>query len=116
MELQDEKLKDILSHSKLELPFLDFDNCVMQRIQEFEIKKKKAEKNKFFGHLSFLFGTLFGIVINYILSERISLAPVSDQTQEFMTLCIQLMYVLLIVLFADKILKLLNMDVKKLFK
>lgn len=116
MESEDRRLKELMSYSKLDLPFSDFDKRMMQRIQEFESKKKRAEKNKFFGHLCFLFGTLFGILINYILSERIYLTPVSNQTQEFISVCVQLMYVLLIVLFADKILKLLNMNVKNLFK
>lgn len=72
MESEDKKIKELLSYSKLELPFSDFDNRMMQCIQEFEKKKKAAEKNNFFGHLCFLCGTLFGLAINYILSERIS--------------------------------------------
>lgn len=47
MELQDKIIKEIVSYSKLELPFSDFDQRMLQRIKEYEVRKKLAEKIDF---------------------------------------------------------------------
>lgn len=116
MELQDKNFKDILSHSKLELPFSDFDYRMMQRIEEYELKKKVAEKNKLFSHICFLLGILLGTVLNYLMSQNLSWLSFSDLNQQRFSFAMQLVYVFLIVLFADKLWKLSKIDFKKLFK
>ena len=116
MESEDKKFKDLMSYSKLDLPFSDFDSRMLQRIQEYESKKRKADRTKFFARLSFLMGTIFGLLLNYFLSKKLSSIFVSSQEQEYLILLVQLVYVLLIVLFADKLLKLFNMNYKELFK
>jgi low temperature requirement protein LtrA len=116
MELHDRDMKGILSHSKLELPFSDFDNRMLHKIQEYEVKKKAAEKSKFFGHLCFLIGILFGGILTYLMSNDLGALIQSEDTQDKFVSAVQLLYVLLIVLFADKLWKLSRTDFKKLFK
>jgi hypothetical protein len=116
MELHDKKMKDILSHSKLELPFSDFDERMIQRIEEFELKKQAAEKNKFYSHLCFLAGIILGTVLTYLMSEKMDLNKQSFLTKDSLSLLSQLVYVVLIVLFTDKLWKLSKFDFKKFFK
>jgi len=116
MELQDNKMKELLSYGKLKLPFADFEDNMLQKIQEYELKKKAAEKNKFWSHLCFLLGLILGGILTYSMSSDLDdLIPLRD-VQDKLVSVIQLFYVLLIVLFADKLWKLFKMDFKKLFK
>lgn len=116
MELQDKNIKEILLHSKLELPFSDFDQRMLQKIKEYEVKKKLAEQNKFFYHLCFLVGIILGIVLNYLMLDNIQLfVPALEGLSEF-HFAMQLIYVVLIVLLADKLWKLSKFDWKEIFK
>lgn len=116
MELHDNKMKELLSYSKLELPFADFEENMMQKIQEYELKKKVAAKNRFFGHICFLLGILFGIAINYFTSAKITSFSNSYNFGNYIDLLSMFGYLVLIILFADRSLKLLEMDIKGLFK
>lgn len=116
MELHDKNLKDILSHSKLELPFSDFENRMLRRIEEFEKKKKEAERNKFFSHVCFMLGIVFGSILTYLMSQNLDQGEVSFLTKENYSFITQLLYVCLIVLFADKLWKISKYDFKNLFK
>ncbi|WP_159638050.1 hypothetical protein [Sphingobacterium composti Ten et al. 2007 non Yoo et al. 2007] len=109
-------MKELLSYSKLELPFADFEDNMLQKIQEDEIKKKAAEKYKFFSHVCFLAGIILGFLINYLMSKNLNeLIPNSD-LQEKLNSGIQLFYVVMIVLFANKLWGLSKMDLRNIFK
>lgn len=116
MELHDKNFKEILSHSKLELPFSDFEDRMLQKIQDFEVKKKAAEKNKFFSHLCFLVGIIFGTLLNYLMSKNLNELVPNLELQDNITSAIQLFYVVMIVLFAVKLWDLSKMNLKNLIK
>lgn len=116
MELQDKNIKEIVSYSKLELPFSDFDQRMLQRIKEYEVRKKLAEKNRFLSQLSFLFGVILGFVLNYLVIENADLFVHSIEVRGKLTFAMQLIYVALIIVFADKLWKISKFDFKQLFK
>ena len=116
MELHDKKLKEILAHSKLELPFSDFEERMLQKIQDFEVKKKAAEKNKFFSHLCFLAGIILGAILNYLMSKNLNELVPSLDLQDKITSAMQLVYVVMIVLFAVKLWDLSKMNFRNIFK
>ncbi|MCA5003750.1 hypothetical protein [Sphingobacterium bovistauri] len=109
-------MREILSHSKLDLPFSDFDGRMIHKIQEYEVKKKAAEKNKFYSYICFLAGIILGTLLNYLMSQNLNELVPSGASQDKIVSVIQLLYVVLIVLFADKLWKLSKMDLKKLFR
>lgn len=115
MELHDKNLKDILSHSKLELPFSDFEDRMLQKIQDYEVKKKAAEKNKFFSHICFLAGIIFGALLNYLMSKNLNELVPSLELQEKLISGMQLFYAVLIVLFAVKLWDLSKINFRNIF-
>jgi uncharacterized membrane protein YiaA len=116
MELDDKNLKEILSHSKLKLPFSDFEDRMLQKIQNYELKKKAADKNKFFSYLCFLAGIILGTVINNLISRNLNEIVPNLDLQDKITSAIQLVYVIMIVLFAVKVWELSKMNFRNLFK
>lgn len=116
MELHDKNLKEILSHSKLELPFPDFENRMLEKIQDYEAKRLQAEKNRFFSHVCFLVGIILGTVLTYLINKDFDWSQITFLTKENYYFLTQIIYVVLIVLFADKLWKLSKSDIKNLFK
>ena len=116
MELHDNKMKELLSYSKLELPFADFEENMLQKIEEYELKKNAAERNKFFGHICFLAGIVFGILLNYLISKNVNELVNNIELQDKIILGVQLFYAVMIVLFAFKLWDLSKMNLRDLFK
>ncbi|MFI1771242.1 FUSC family protein [Thalassobellus citreus] len=58
--------KEIMSKSKLEMPFSDFENITMHKIEgkEHKVNTYRETKNSLIG---FVAGTVFGIVISFLL-------------------------------------------------
>ena len=64
----DDKLKQLIGESKLEMPFSDFEDRLMSRIN-IEVSNEKAiTKNIRLSWLFFGLGTLFGILLTIILN------------------------------------------------
>lgn len=106
MELDDKKIKVLLKESKLEMPFSDFEESMMARIQSFERQQAKANQSRFFALLSFLIGTVFGFILNFMLSNNLNWISTSIDVQNSFYLLSQIIYVVLILLFSDKLWKL----------
>lgn len=106
MEFDDKRLKELMLESKLEMPFSDFEDNMMARIEAFEIQKVKANRSKFYAILSFFVGTIFGLILNFLLSRDLSWVSSSVDVQDKFYLVSQIAYVVLIVLFSDKLWKL----------
>lgn len=110
MELKDDKLKDLMKISKVELPFADFEEKMMRRIEKVEQEKRVIDKSRKYALLFFLLGTLFGMAANYLLTYFIIANELlSESLKNNVTLFSQLMYVVLIVLFSDKMLRLMRL-------
>ena len=71
-ELNTNKEKDLdtlLSQSILEMPFSDFEDSVMQIIEEKSIRKSSISKELKLSRFFFILGSLFGITISILLSQ-----------------------------------------------
>lgn len=106
MEFEDNKVREIVKNSKLEIPFSDFEDNMMGRIFAYEAKKKEALKNRFYSLLSFFLGTIFGLALNYILSQNLGWLTSSQLFQERIGMGINVVYIILFILFSDKFWKL----------
>ena len=58
---------EILSVSKLELPFADFEDEVMMQIEKENSFQKSVSRDVKFSWISFVVGSVFGIVISLLL-------------------------------------------------
>jgi hypothetical protein len=64
----DDKLKQLIGESKLEMPFSDFEDRLMSRINSEVSNEKAITKNIRLSWLFFGLGTLFGILLTIILN------------------------------------------------
>ena len=64
----DDKLKDLLSNSRLEMPFTDFEDKVMANIKKEVQKEKEIDRSLRLSWLFFALGTTFGLLLSIILS------------------------------------------------
>lgn len=109
MEEKKDRMKEFMQLAKLEMPFDDFDSKVMARIEKIEADKASISKSKKYALIFFAAGTFFGICINYLFSEFI-LPKVADvNIKNYLSIFSQMLYVILVVLLSDKILKLKRM-------
>jgi len=108
MEFEDDKLKRILKDSRLEMPFSDFETNMMERIRLYEKEKANAAKSHYYAILTFLLGTVLGTILNYMLTRNLDWISSSTVIQDKIYLVSQVIYVLLIVLFSDRIWKLIQ--------
>jgi len=106
MEENKDKFKEIMSMAKLDLPFEDFDSKVMSKIKKIEADKLSISKTRKYALLSFVFGTLFGIGMNYLVTELISSKITDTTVKNYFMIISQMIYVILFVILSDKILKL----------
>lgn len=60
---------DLMKSSKLEMPFSDFEDVVMQQIEESTIHKSEISKQLRLSKFFFILGSLFGIIISILLSQ-----------------------------------------------
>lgn len=109
MEHKD-KLYSLLKRSKLEMPFADFEDQVMNNVLHYERSKEAMTKSKRMAILFFLIGTVFGMMLNYIGSLFVASYGVSESLQEKLSFFSQLVYVILILLFSDKLWKLFKIS------
>lgn len=115
MEHKDEQLKQLMKMTKREMPFDDFDDRVMARIEKLEDEKIALSNYRKYGLLFFVLGTVFGLALNYLLGEAIALLTIPEAGKKLLELGTQIMYVVLIVLFSDRILRLLKSSKKAAF-
>ena len=106
MEENRDGIKEIMKMAKLEMPFDDFDAKVMADIEKIEAEKESISKSRKYALIFFAAGTFFGICLNYLVTELIFPKIIDIQLRNYLGLFSQIIYVILIVLFSDKILKL----------
>lgn len=105
-----DKLYDLLKKSKLELPFADFEERMMVQILKHEKAKQQMTLNKKMAVLFFLIGTIFGMVLNYGIAVLLESYNLSEDFMDKVSFFSQLIYVVLIVLFSDKLWKLFKIN------
>lgn len=65
----DNELDALLSESILEMPFSDFEDAVMQIIEEKSIRKSSISKELKLSRFFFILGSVFGITISMLLLQ-----------------------------------------------
>ena len=63
-DFNDKRLKELLSDSKVEMPFSDFENNLMRRVKTELNGKRVIHKNLRLSWLFFLLGSVFGLAIS----------------------------------------------------
>jgi len=110
MEHHDDKLREMMKMAKVEMPFADFEERLMSRIEKVEREKAAVAKTRKYALLCFVLGTLFGMGFNYLLADFVKTSvSASEAVKSNLLLFSQLVYVLLIVLFSDKIWRLMKL-------
>jgi len=66
-DLFDPKLKSLLRESKLEMPFPDFEERLMDTIKSAHVKKKSVLKDIHLSWLFFSIGSIFGLAASFII-------------------------------------------------
>lgn len=112
MEHKDEKLTQLMKMARRDMPFEDFEDRVMARIDKVEQDKAALVNYRRYSLLFFVLGTIFGLGLNYLLAETIDLLDIPQGGKKMLELATQLAYVVLIVLLTDKIIHLLNISKK----
>lgn len=93
----------MMQKSKLEMPYSDFEDRVMQRIALEANFKKSISKNNQLSLLFFLLGTGFGLIVNLFLSQ--SGVNFFGIASDRILLFFQTGYVLLLVIQFEKIIR-----------
>lgn len=64
---EEELIKNLMSKSKLEIPFSDFENNVMAEIENSQIRQSTISKDVKLSWVFFVIGSVFGITISILL-------------------------------------------------
>jgi hypothetical protein len=69
IDSEDTYFKEIMSNSRLDVPFLDFDNKVMGLIEKRLSKKVSITRDIKLSWLFFILGSIFGIIVSIMLPK-----------------------------------------------
>jgi hypothetical protein len=106
--MDENKFKELMQQSKLEIQFTDFDDKVMEQIKLKEKSRKLVWKNLKLSWIFFIIGTFFGInVSRYLVNLYI---PFLGEYSKLLILLIEILIVFVIVSQFDK---LVNFTFKK---
>jgi hypothetical protein len=93
---KNDAFSDLMKKSKLEMPFSDFEDVVMQQIEESNIKKSEISKQLKLSRFFFILGSLFGILISLVLSNIEE--PIFNINPNVIALIFQVIFVTLFLL------------------
>ncbi|WP_312187655.1 hypothetical protein [Sphingobacterium sp.] len=100
MDKEQEKFKRVMRMSKIELPFEDFEQRVMQRIVRVEKAKMGALSNKKCAIAFFLLGTICGMILNNYLLAKIQVIDIAADYKNYIGIFCQLVFAVLICFFC----------------
>ncbi len=69
MDLNNKQLSQLMRKAKLEMPFSDFEETVMLRINRETARKPVLSRDRKLSIFFFLLGTCFGLIINSLLQR-----------------------------------------------
>lgn len=84
---------DLMTKSKLEMPFSNFEDVVMQQIEEKTFKRNEISKQLKLSRFYFILGSLFGFVISIVLSNIEQ--PIFNINPNIITLIFQIIFVII---------------------
>ena len=106
MEAKEEQIKEWMKSSTVKLPFQDFEDSVMNKIAEAEEQKARMDSSRKYALIFFAIGSLFGMASNYLIADFVEKSNLDVQLKSNIQLVSMLVYVVLILLFSDKLWKL----------
>ncbi|MDM1049819.1 MULTISPECIES: hypothetical protein [Sphingobacterium] len=106
MEAKEEQIKEWMKSSTVKLPFQDFEDSVMNKIAEAEEQRARMDSSRKYALIFFAIGSLFGMASNYLIADFVEKSKLDVQLKSNIQLVSMLVYVVLILLFSDKIWKL----------
>ncbi|MCU4164510.1 hypothetical protein [Carboxylicivirga caseinilyticus] len=101
--MNEDKFRELLSDSKLEMPFADFEDKVMQSVYSEEQSRQGILKNIRLSWLFFTIGALFGIIAT-ILLPHIS-KPVYNISVEYIQIPVLLVLTGVLIWLMDAMLR-----------
>ena len=101
---ENELFTSLLSESKLEMPFSDFEDMVMYEIEQKEISKSSISKDLKLSLIFFVLGTIFGVVISILLQQLEK--PVFGINPKVLSLFFQITFAVILFTQMEAILKL----------
>ncbi|OJZ02238.1 hypothetical protein [Sphingobacterium sp. 40-24] len=113
MDKQQEKFRKVMQMSKIEMPFDDFEQRIMDSIVALEKDKEKALSNKKYAITFFLLGTVCGILLNNYLMAKIEVADITTDLKNYSAIACQISFALLICFFCLQLWRLINMQQKR---
>ncbi|GHE23371.1 hypothetical protein [Sphingobacterium griseoflavum] len=114
MEHKDPQLRKLMKLSKMELPFSDFEDHIMAEVEKIEAGREEALKHRKLALIFFITGSLFGLILNYMVDLAMSHVHLQQGAKNLLSLCSQLCYVILIVLLSDRLWRLRQLLKRKL--
>ncbi|MEM9675847.1 MAG: hypothetical protein AAF992_24870 [Bacteroidota bacterium] len=103
---EDEKFRQMMQKSKLTMPFQDFEDRIMQKIEDSTQAKSAVLKDIRISLLFFILGTGYGIAISLFLPEILS--GIVGIPVEKVLLVFRVTFVLLVLFLFERLLKLLK--------
>ena len=113
MDKEQEKFKKVMQMSKIEMPFDDFEQRIMNGIAALEKEKEKALSNKKYAITFFLLGTVCGMMFNNYLMAKIQVADIAPDLKNYSAIGGQLSFAVLICFFCLQLWRLINMQKKR---
>lgn len=100
---EDKFFKDLMAGSRLKLPFPDFEDEVMMKIEENIEHRERRSVNLRLSWIFFILGSLFGVVLTFLLPAV--LPPLFGLSPENLAQIIQILIVVLILTQLDELLR-----------
>ncbi|GAA4138152.1 hypothetical protein GCM10022216_15030 [Sphingobacterium kyonggiense] len=106
MDNQENKIKQIMKMAEVKMPFQDFDEQVLSKIQAIEEAQQRATQSRKYSLISFAFGAIFGIAFNYLVSKALEESVSDIQVKTAIQFASQFIYIIFIIILCHKILRL----------
>jgi hypothetical protein len=68
-DYNDRHLSQLMQKSRLEMPFSDFEETVMLRIQKETVQEQIVSRDRKLSFIFFISGTCLGLILNFILQQ-----------------------------------------------
>lgn len=116
MDKENNKIKQALQMSRVNMPFEDFEQRVMRQISDLEKVKAKALSDRKYAILFFLLGSIFGIMLNNYFINRIQTLTTVVAYRNYALIFSQIIFVLLICFFCLQLWKLIKIQKEKSYQ
>lgn len=104
-------LSELMQKSRLEMPFSDFEETVMLRIEKLSFQEETVLRDRKLSFIFFMLGTCLGLILNFILQNlRYRFLNIPSET---ILLVFQAGFVLLFLIQLDRNLSLIKHWIKK---